>query len=432
MGRIVYSIGFFIFSLFYIPVFFIKGKFEKGWTERFGKVPREILRDLTGGAVIWVHAVSVGEVQTARRLVSALKQRYPQTMFLYTTTTMTGRQVLEAVKAPEDKVCFFPIDLSVCLRRFLDGVRPKAVVILETEIWPNLLWELSARKIPVLIVNGRLSERSMPLYRRVRGLLKGILALFSGIGVQDDLMRERFLGLGADPAKVRVTGNLKYEFAPTDRVNELAKKFKQDVRVASAILCVAGSTHEGEEKILFGLFEQLKRETGAFQFLIAPRHLERLPAIYEEAKRCGVRVVALSECLKSGAIGPESVRKNDAMIILDKMGVLPFFYQEADLVFVGGSLVPKGGHNLVEPAFFEKPVLFGRHMENFREMAEEFKKNGAGIEVADGAQLKERIIELSHDSSRRQAMGAAAGALVRQRAGACARTVEFISECVIL
>ena len=423
--RFLYEVVFFIFSFFYLPVFIAKGKFGASWRERFGRVPREVSKTLSSERVLWVHAVSVGEVGLAIGFLDRLREALPEFRFVITTTTLAGHEVAQKIKKEEDVLLYFPVDFRSAIRRFIKSISPEVMVLFETEIWPNLIWELSARKIPVFILNGRISDRAFQQYRKIRVFLKRVLGHLSLIAAQDERMRGRFIALGADPEKVTVTGNVKFDWKPVQGAAPAeAQRLQRFCKKASEFLCVAGSTHEGEEEVFFSIHRKLQNSCPGFRLLIAPRHLNRMAAIETSALKYGLsaRRIGLEDR------GFEKAIHEGEILLLDQMGVLPFLYETADLVFVGGSLVPVGGHNLVEPAYFERPILFGPFMNNFLEMAEEFKKNEAACPVKDAGDLEKNILDLFSTPARRQSLGKAAKRLVLHHQGAQQRNIELLVE----
>ncbi len=416
--RVLYEAGFLIFVLFYLPFFLMKAKHRYGFLCRLGFVPAPVRKSLEGKKVIWVHAVSVGEVVQAVRLINALKEKFTAFKFLLTTTTAAGYEVAQKMTSEEEAVSFFPIDLTWCLRRFIRDVRPSAVVILETEIWPNLIYELSDRGIPAFIVNGRISDKAIGSYRKIRFFMKDVLSFLSGIAVQDEGMRQRFLELGADQALLSVTGNMKYDWQPQTGHEEMIQKIESFFKSHDSFLWICGSTHEGEEEILLDVYQAVKKSCPALRLLVAPRHLNRIESVERKASQKGIFVKRVSSALVEV---PRSGHEAEGVWILDQMGLLASLYRAADAVFIGGSLVNFGGHNLAEPAFFEKAILFGPFMQNFKEMAEAFKIHEAAMEVDTGGDLQEKLLLLIRDEERRKAMGRRARQLVFQHQGATHR-----------
>ncbi len=423
LARLLYDIVFFFFALLYIPTFLVKGKHKAGFFSRFGRVSKAVKRSLAGKKVIWVHAVSVGEIVQAVRLVNSLREEAEDCKFVLTATTTAGREVALKLKGDDDTVLYFPVDFRGCVRRFIRDIAPRAVIILETEIWPNLIFELSKRGVPVFIVNGRISDRAIGKYRLARFFLKPVLNRLTKIWVQDELMQSRFIDLGADPDLVSVTGNMKFDWEPAADHLQTAERMERALKGSGSFLCIVGSTHEGEEDIIFDLFRSLRKKFLSFQLLIAPRHLTRLESIEARAAKKGVETKRVSNFLDESQKGIPNADEG-TILILDKIGVLASLYRLADVVVIGGSFVPVGGHNLVEPAYFEKPILFGPHMHNFKEMAEAFKGANAAIEVKDAGGLEKVILSLAQDPHRRKTLGSAAKKLVSQHQGATGRNVQ--------
>lgn len=419
--RLLYEIAFFIFALFYLPIFLMKGKHRGGLRQRFGIYSKAERERLKAEKVIWVHAVSVGEMVQALRLAQALKRRYPARIVL-TATTVAGKELAEKFKSPEDTVLVFPVDFRFCVRSFLSVVRPQALIILETEIWPNLIFECSRRKIPIFIVNGRISDRAFGRYRLVRFLLKGFLNRLERLSAQDERMRSRFEELGIDATRVVVTGNMKFDWSPPANGQDVIEKIRAALVRPGIFLMIAGSTHPGEEEILFRVLQSLREREPGFRLLIAPRHLNRIESIEVSAARKGIVLEKVSAVLR----GQTDSGRSPAVFLLDEMGILANVYALADLVFIGGSLVPVGGHNLVEPAFFEKPILFGPFMHNFQAMAEVFKKENACLEVKDPGELEEAILALMGDPARRHALGREAKKIIDTHRGATEKNIELI------
>jgi len=358
----------------------------------------------------------VGEMAQGVRLADALRDKCQNAQFVLTTTTATGKEIAEKFKKSEDVVLYFPVDFRAAVNAFIHAVCPKAVIILETEIWPNLLYALSERKIPVFIMNGRISDRAISKYKLMKFFFGPLLNRFTWIGVQDEKMKSRFLELGLNSQRIAVTGNMKYDWEPpatqADEIGMIEKMFK----TPGSFLCVAGSTHEGEEEIFFDLYRKLKTEFPFFKLLIAPRHLNRIESIEGQARQKGVRLQKFSQ--------GEPVLAQDAVLLLDNIGLLANLYRIADIVFVGGSLVLHGGHNLIEPAYFEKPIVFGPCMDNFRDMSFEFKKAGAAVEVKDPSGLEIGIRRLIQDKQYRKTIGTAGKKLIEHHRGATEKNIN--------
>jgi len=369
---------------------------------------------------IWIHAVSVGEVLSVKGLIERIRQEFPGAPIVLSTVTPTGQQVVKSPSYQTDALIFFPFDLQYSVNRVLNQVDPKMVVIAETEIWPHFLRACQCRKIPVLWVNGRISDKSYPRYWWIRGLLKKIFTGYTVIGMQSALDCQRVLALGADPKKVFVIGNLKYDISFLNRSlpEELAKEL-----AASNLLWIAASTMPFEEKMVLDAFHQLIVKYPRLKLLIAPRHPDRFDEIEILVKNSGYPYARRSKL-------PNSPNSNVPLqvILLDSLGELAATFEFADVVFVGGSLVPHGGHNILEPAFFSTPILFGPHMENFFEMAERFLHAEAAIEVVSSRTLVSAIDTILSNVAFADKIGKNAKRLVNENQGATERTVSLIRE----
>ena len=397
------------------------GKYIGGLTQRMGSLPVSFNMDAEPS--IWIHAVSVGETLSVRPLIRDLRQRYPRLRIFLSTTTMTGQQLARRHVQDVDAVFYFPFDLGVIVRRTLDLVRPRLFLMIETEIWPNLLRECRRRGVKTAIVNGRLSSRSYPRYRLVRPLMRRVLADVDRFCVQSEESARRFVDLGADPARVTVTGSLKFDSLD-------APMAAADVRVRDRVVryfrvppsrpvVVAGSTMRGEELAVLRAFRRLKSASPGALLIVAPRHPERFDDVERMCRDEGFRTARRSEL-------PVDAEPRADVVVLDTIGELARLYQVATVVFVGGSLVPTGGHNILEPALFGKPTIFGPHMQNFKEIAEAFVAHEGGVQVRSEGHFEEELIDLMGDPVRRARIGAAARALVEANRGAKDRTLAVL------
>jgi 3-deoxy-D-manno-octulosonic-acid transferase len=324
-----------------------------------------------------------------------------------------------------DAVFYFPFDLGIFVRRTLDLVRPKLFLMMETEIWPILLRECRARGVKTAVVNGRLSERSYPRYRLVRPFMRRILADVDRFCVQSEESARRFLDLGAPPSRVTVTGSLKFdslEFANAPIETRARQRVLRYFRMkASRPVIVAGSTMKGEEATVLTAFRRVRSVAPETMLILAPRHPERFGEVEQMCRNEGFKTVRRSEL----AIDAEP---RADIVVLDTIGELATVYQLGTVVFVGGSLVATGGHNILEPAVFGKPIVFGPHMENFAEITDAFLANGAGVQVASEGELDEALTALMTDPVRRAALGAAARALIDANRGAKDKTLAVLAE----
>nr|VFJ97333.1 MAG: 3-deoxy-D-manno-octulosonic-acid transferase [Candidatus Kentron sp. LFY] len=394
--------------------------YRERWPERFGfgkPLP-------PGESRIWVHAVSVGEVQAAVPIVHALRARYPKAAILVTTTTPTGAaRVAGALGTVEHR--YVPYDLPGCVRRFLDRADPSLAVILETELWPNLLAACRGRSIPVLLVNARLSARSARGYGRVARTTRGMLTSLSAIAAQGHHDARRLIALGADPRGVEVTGSVKFDIELHPGTRQAGRTMRKYWGV-DRLVWIAASTHEGEEEQVLDAFRWLRESVPEALLILVPRHPERFARVDALVRRRGYDAVLRSRLANTDTAPPADFRIDADVIIGDTMGELPVLYAASDVAFVGGSLVPVGGHNMLEPAALGIPVLFGPHVFNFKEIAENLCRCGGAVQVWDNRELSERLATLLRDAHARHDMGKKAEVFVRENRGALDRIMALV------
>lgn len=373
------------------------------WGERFGSSPY-----LPPHQAIWVHAASVGEVRAAAPLVSALRQRDPQRPLIVTCFTASGREQAQRMFAGRVVVAQLPYDLKFCVRRWLGSVQPRLGIILETEIWPNLLLACGRAKIPLLMVSARMSERALRRYRRLRGLARPVLAQVGMIAAQTAADAECFRQMGVAAERLQVVGNLKFdiEFAP-DLPAE-GQHLRTRLFGGNTVI-VAGSTRENEELPVLRAFETLLAGRPECVLVLAPRHPERATAVAELVRAQGLAVYRRSQGETPLAAG--------GVLVLDAIGELTLFYAAADIAFVGGSLVPVGGHNLLEPAALGLPVITGPHLDNVRDVAGLLKDAGGLTVVKDAPALGKAFLWLAGDRATRRRIGQAAQQTVNANRG---------------
>jgi 3-deoxy-D-manno-octulosonic-acid transferase len=395
-------------------------KYVGSFRQRLGHLPVSL--NLDGDDSIWVHAVSVGEVLAARSLVADLRTRYPRLRLFLSTTTRAGQQLARRSVTSVDGVFYFPFDWTFAVRRTLNRVQPRLFVMIETEIWPNLLRECRRRGIRTVLVNGRISYRSFPRYRLVRPFFRRVLADIDRFCVQGDEALRRLVSLGADPSRITVTGSLKFdalEVIPTPgRGRERVLRFFR-ISLNRPVL-VAGSTLKGEEEPVVHAFNRLRTGGSNALLVIAARHPERFGEVERLCRQEGLSTIRRTEL-------PIDAEPRADAVILDTIGELAEVYQIATVVFVGGSLVRAGGHNILEPAVFGKPIIFGPHMENFAEIADAFLSNDAAVQVRSDRELEAAVVSLMGDPVRRARLGAAARALVDANRGARGKTLAAIA-----
>ncbi len=380
---------------------------------------------------IWLHAVSVGETLAAKPLLAALRKRFPQHRLIVSTTTMTGQAVARERLPEADGVCYFPFDWKFTVRRALDAVQPQIVILMESELWLNFLDECRLRQIPRIVVNGRISDRSFPRSRKFVFFVRRLYGLATQFLAQSRIDAERALALGAPAGQVSVGGNLKYDLGdPSPKLDETARQLETIFALTAAPLIVAGSTSEDEERRVLEAFTQLLKadELANTRLLIAPRHPERFGAVAALLEASGMKVSRRSAAGESG--------KDAQIILLDSIGELAAIYRFASVVFIGGSLVMVGGHNILEAALFAKPIIVGPHMHNFRDITKEFLRREALIQLpATNAteqiqELSRSFAELLRDQARARQLGANARQAIEDNRGATARTVQAIAELI--
>ncbi|WP_018954088.1 lipid IV(A) 3-deoxy-D-manno-octulosonic acid transferase [Thioalkalivibrio sulfidiphilus] len=382
-------------------------EYRRRWGERFAVGPR-----LDAAPRLWVHAVSVGEVVAAVPLVRALMARFPDHRILVTTTTPTGSAELRRRLGETVEHRYLPLDLPHLMRGLLRAVRPRLLVVMETELWPNLFAACRRQGVPVMLVNGRLSARSFRGYRRIRPLVAEALGAVTALAARSDEDAERFIGLGARPERVRVTGNLKYDL----ELPAGGAGIKPLMRPA----WIAASTHEGEDERLLAVHGRVLERVPDALLILVPRHPERFEAVAELCRAAGMPAARRS---RGEQPGPDT-----RVWLGDTMGELPELFPLARVAFMGGSLVPTGGHNPLEAAAHGLPVLTGPHVFNFREVFDALVQAGGAEVVADEATLAGRLIALLSDEAERSRRGESAARVVQENRGAVARVVDWVEQ----
>jgi len=383
----------------------------RGFSQRFGFGPAVRSRS------IWVHAVSVGEVQAGVPLVEALLKRFPDIPLILTTVTSTGRARAEALFGSRADVRYVPIDLPGSVRRFFQRAQPQLAIILETEIWPNLYHRCGRLGVPLVLASARISPRSVSSYRRLVGLFRETLSHGIFIAAQSAEDAERFVSIGANPARTHVVGNIKFDFGyPPDM--EARGRELRNLLGANRPVWVAGSTHDQEEDLLIDAHAQIRQRFPDALMVLVPRHPPRFAEVASLLRDRGVPFV--SRTSKQGVLPGTQV------YLLDTLGELPAFYSAGDVAFVGGSLVPIGGHNLLEPAALSLPIVAGPHNFNSADIAQMLVEHGAVRIVHDAAQLAAVVVELFADPATRTVMGASGRKAMDGNRGAVARLMQFL------
>lgn len=427
MVRLLYNLAFpFVFAAmlpYYLGRMLRRGGYRKGFLQRLGCYDAGVTARLAETRRIWIHAVSVGEMYVALRFVEAWRQAHPSAAFVVTTNTSTAHRLAGKVMHPADVLLYFPIDFPPVLHRVLTSIRPLRLIMTEGELWPNLLQMARARGIPLALINGRVSDRSFPRYRRFRSVFGPVLRTFDTVCAQGPQDAARYAAIGADPARVVATGSAKYDVAmqsPGDPAKGREILAQAGITEAALVL-LGGSTWPGEEEVLLDAYRQFKPAHPRLALVLVPRHAERRAEVLSAIRSRGLEVVQRS----TAGGGPAPGRAPDVLVV-DTTGELRHVYTAADVVFVGKSLTQVGGQNVIEPAACGKPVVVGPHMENFPDVMKDFLQAGAIRQVPDAAALAAELGRLLADPAARDSLGGKARAVVDANRGAILRMVAAI------
>ena len=442
MWRLFYNILLLVVSPVIVAVLLAKPRCRRGLLQRLGL--KDCLSGLSGLSgpsrladqpdkpnrpdepdrpVIWIHAVSLGEVVAVTPLVNELHRRHPAYRLVVSTVTETGREAVEQRLAGVADHCYAPLDFPWVVSRFIDRLQPCLYLFVETELWPNLLWYLRRRGVPTALVNGRLSTRSFERqqWAPVRSFYRTMLQTLSLCLMQTDRDVDRIIALGAEASRVRRTGNIKFD-QPVPVVTQIGRIRDRLGLQETEQLFVAGSTHPGEEEALVECYQALVTQCSSAVLLLAPRHIERAESVEAMIRARGIAVQRRSAIGQAG--GPRST--GPRVVLLDSRGELASIYGEAVVAFVGGTLVPVGGHNLLEPAQWAKPVLFGPYTDHCAEVADLLIQAGGGRRVLQTEELTQQVKILFADDEERKRMGRSARQVVEQNQGALQQTLEAI------
>ena len=382
------------------------------WPERFA-----FIEPALGKQVIWIHAVSVGEVQAAAPVVRALLKRLPDYSLLITTVTPTGSARVRALFGEKVAHVYAPYDLPGAVARFFARVRPQLAIVMETELWPNLFHHCRQHAVPLLLVNARLSARSVAGYSRVRSLAAETLAAVTEVAAQSQSDAGRFESLGANPASITVTGNLKFEQRIAPSLLERAEVLRRDWGVSRPVW-IASSTHEGEDELLLDVFQQLRKQFSDCLLVLVPRHPERFESVTALCRERGYNTALRTDHAACSA--------ETRVYVGDTMGELPLLYAASDVAFVGGSLVASGGHNPLEPAALGIPVVTGPHVSNFIEICSLLVDAGAAVQVADTDELLQTVSRWLGDANERHRVGQLGREVVERNRGALQAVMKII------
>jgi 3-deoxy-D-manno-octulosonic-acid transferase len=421
-----------LFLLVATPYLFARSLFDenrrKELLQRLGCFP-----DLSERRPVWIHAASVGEVLASRSLIKKIKSAFPRDLLLLTTMTRTGQETAREQIPEADVIVFFPMDHPLILRHVMKRVEPRLLLIAETELWPNLLHASGKRGIPIVLFNGRISDRSIRRYLRLKFFFRHYLASISLFLMQTEQDQARIIAIGAPSEKTRVMGNIKYDQAPPDFAGDVAAEMAKTLGLrGEESVFIAGSTRPGEEEILLPLFKELREEIPHLLLLLAPRHLDRLEEVEKILRRETLHWVRRTSLPVLENVSNRHSQNMPNIILLDTMGELVKLYSLAKLVFVGGSLVPLGGQNPLEPLFFKKCVLFGPHMSNFAEIARFLTEAQGAVQVKDPEDLRAQIKRLLQDDQARREIGQRGYEVLQKHRGATERIFQEIQPYLLL
>jgi 3-deoxy-D-manno-octulosonic-acid transferase len=427
MMRGIYNFLFLIAFCLSAPFYFLKmwrrGNWKPGFGQRFGRFNSKIKQALTNRHVVWIHAVSVGEVNIATQLIAVIERRLPNMKVVVSTTTSTGMGELQKKLPSHVEKIYYPIDRPYYVNRAIMAIHPEAIVLVEAEIWPNFLWRAGELRIPTFLVNARLSEKSFHGYKRWGILFRRIFASLAGVGCQNEADAERLKQLGCRAEAVKVVGNLKFDAAKLDerRLLDVPRLLAQLGAPTNARVLVAGSTHAGEEGVLAQIFLRLRKQFPDLFLIVVPRHFERGKEAGRDIAAQGVRFAYRKEVTPHTQFKPGEI---DCLLV-NTTGELRYFYDHAAVIFVGKSLTAEGGQNPIEPGALGKPMVFGP---NFESVAKAFVEQGGALQVADAAALETAIASLLADPTRAEAMGRKALDVVCENQGSIERTVDMMVE----
>jgi len=426
--RLLYVLLAYLLAPVFCAVLLWRGFRERGYwshfSERFG------FGNVSSERSIWVHAVSMGEVQAAAALIRSLREKYPEIPIVVTTVTATGRERVQALFGEKVQVRYLPLDLPGTVQRFFERVKPRIAIIFETELWPNLYHECGRRRVPLILASARISPRSVSRYRRMAGLFKETLAQGIIIAAQGEGDAERFRSIGANPKQTHVTGNIKFDLTlPPDVAAQGLALRERYVPTRPSPACgggpgrrhpvwIAGSTHAGEEQVILDAHRRVRQTHPDALLILVPRHPNRFTEVADWLTREGANYVRRSQEASSNAV--------TEILLVDTLGELLLFYAASDVAFVGGSLVPIGGHNLLEPAALGLPVLTGPHNFNGADVAKLLIERGAAAVVHDANELSEKVSALLADSGARARIGTLGRASIEGSRGALGNLLSLI------
>ncbi|MGB2697830.1 MAG: 3-deoxy-D-manno-octulosonic acid transferase [Candidatus Zixiibacteriota bacterium] len=421
---------YFIYNLFLTVVFILLFPFLYLWAvagkhgvrERLGKLPQKTEEWFSSRQVLWFHAASVGEIKLLSSVIPKIKKKKPDYSIVVSTLTKAGKNEGQRSLKGVDLFFYLPVDFPFLVRKILKRINPRALIIVETEIWPNLIREAKKYGVRIALINGRFSPKSFQKYLKFKSFFSNVLSFYDLFCMRTEEDSKRLLLLGANPAKVKVVGNLKYDITISDQLSMNPDDLKEDLGIpAGSKVVVAGSTEQGEERMVLDVFKRLKQDIPDLFLILAPRHLNRIKQVENELIGTGLKYQKRTQMKKeSGA------KVNCNVILLDTIGQLLSLYSIAEVAFVGGSLIPFGGHNILEPAMHSVPVLFGPYMDHFKESSELLIKSGGGVLVKDKEELFLKISQILKDEEKKKRVGQMAFDFIKRHQGSSDKTVDLI------
>ncbi len=425
MLSLLFDLLYFLPALVYAPVFFLKSR-RVGedpkllFSERWGSYAPEKLAKLAGKRVLWIHAVSVGETMVARRWIESLREIKAPFHFVLTTVTPTGQKLARQAEAEDLTAFYVPFDFSFCVNAFLNAVKPEALVLVETEIWPNLILRSAQKKIPISLINARLSEKSLSGYSRFRFFLSAVFSKIEMVLAQEQADAMRFERLGISPARVEEMGNIKFDTAVPSSVPADFRREKLGLN-SNHLVWIAGSTHPGEEKKILNVFKRLQLAHPNLRLILAPRHVERTESLLQELAEFKLFIQRWSQF---------DLSESWDVLVVDQIGILKNIYALGNFVFMGGSWVEHGGQNPIEPAVFDLPVLHGPHVFNFKQIYAIFDEAGGAFCVADEASCFQKVEAFINQPGLASEAGQCAGSTVKKYRGASLKQAQRVMELI--
>lgn len=415
---IVYDILFIFFCCLYIPHLMIKRKWHPRFMTRFGFFNADERKRLEGKKNIWIHAVSVGEVLAVLDIIQRLKKIYPHHRIICSTVTKTGQKLAEEKLSKSDVVIYAPFDFSLIVNTYIRLIQPVIYIATETEIWPNLFYFLKKNRVPIIIINGRISEKSFKGYSKIRFLMRPILGCVDLFCMQSPQDSDRIKYLGADESKVSMAGNLKFDSVNSVNVKEEYAGFEKNDE-----LLIAGSTHPGEEEIIISVYKRLLESFGQLRLVIVPRHIERVKEVVSIVEKEGLKPVKFTELKK------ENLNQTH-VVIVDKIGILKNLYAQAKLVFIGKTFMVGGGQNMIEPLSFGKPTFMGPRTENFTDVMRIFLEERIIYQVNNPDELTEAMRGVLEFPEIMDEIGVKAQAVIAKNSGATEKTIQAVQRLI--